>query len=79
MTTYELCRRLGKILSKHTKSSLYHAGILTTVRSSHRDVSIDIQAVHSALTSSIKKVKRESEKTILSLQEGIDIIESLKK
>ena len=77
MTTYDLCTKLGKILSKHIKFSMRNAGILNTTRSSHRDVSIDINAVHTSLKLSIEKVKRESEKTINSLQEGIDLIESL--
>jgi len=77
MTTYDLCTNLGKILSKHIKSSMYHAGILNTVQRGNRDVSIDIEAVRSSLKLRIEKVKRESEKTINSLQEAIDLIETI--
>jgi len=77
MTTYDLCTKLGKILSKHMKFSMYNAGILNTTRRGSRDVSIDIEAVHSSLKRSIEKVKRESEKTINSLQEAIDLIETI--
>jgi len=56
---------------------MYNAGILNTTRRGSRDVSIDIEAVHSSLKRSIEKVKRESEKTINSLQEAIDLIETI--
>jgi len=77
MTTYDLCTKLGKVLSKHIKSKLYHMGLLNTARHGNRDVSIDVQAVHKSLKASIEKVKQDSEKTISMLQEGIDIIENL--
>lgn len=77
MTTYDLCTKLGKILSQHIKRSLYHSGLLRTVQSGNRDVKIDVQEVHKSLKASIEEVKRKSEKTIAMLQEGIDLIEGL--
>jgi hypothetical protein len=77
ITTYDLCTKLGKILSQHIKSKLYHQGILRTVRSTHSDVKINVAKTHRSLKESIVEVKRKSEKTIAMLQEGIDLIESL--
>jgi hypothetical protein len=77
MTTYDLCIKLGKVLSRHIKSKLYHQGILRTVQEHNRDVKIDVMEVHKSLKDSIEEVKRKSEKTISMLQEAIDIIEDL--
>jgi len=79
MTTYQLCIKLGKILSKHYKLTYSIRGILRTARTSHRDVMIDVPAVHKSLKESIEEVKRKSEKTISMLQEAIDVIEGLSR
>ena len=76
MTVYDLCIKLGKILPLSIKVSLHHSGILNTVRRHNRDVSIDIQAVHSSLMDEIETIKRKSEKAIGSIQKAIDLIES---
>lgn len=77
MTTYKLCILLGKVLSRHVLSNLYHTGLLNTKRSGNRDVFIKTNAVHRELKTKIERVKLQSEKTIDSLQKGIDIIEAL--
>lgn len=77
MTRYDLCTKLGNVLSESIKRKLRNAGILNTVRHENTDVSINISAVHGSLKASIEKAKRESEKTIAMLQDGIDIIEGL--
>lgn len=79
MTVYDLCTKLGKVLSQSIKSSLYHAGLLRTVRSTHADVYIKISKVHASLIVSIEREKARSAKTISMLQEGIDLIEETSK
>ena len=76
MTTYDLCTKLGKVLSQSIKRSLYFAGLLRTVRTSHADVYIKINEVHKSLIVSIEREKARSAKTIAMLQAGIDLIES---
>ncbi len=77
MTTYQLCTKLGKILSRHIKLKLYHQGILRTVQQHNRTVMIDAKAVHTSLKESIEREKEKSAKTIAMLQEAIDLIETL--
>ncbi len=79
MTRYVLCKKLGEVLPKSIKSSLYHAGLLNTVQHDNTDVSIDVNKVHSSLKQSIERVKRQSAKTIKSLQAGIDLIYNKKQ
>jgi len=75
MTVYTLCKKLGEVLPKSIKSSLYHAGLLNTVQRDNTDVHIKTKEVHKSLKQSIERVKRQSAKTIKSLQAGIDLIE----
>ena len=77
MTTYDLCTKLGKVLSKSIKRSLYFAGLLRTTRSTHADVFIKTKEVHRELTASLEREKAKSAKTIAMLQEGIELIEGM--
>ena len=79
MSTYDLCTKLGKILSQHIKSSLYHAGLLNTVQKGNTDVHINVKAVHRELKTSLDREKARSAKTIAMLQAGIDLIEGTAK
>jgi len=75
MKTYELCKKFVEILPKHTILEMQIEGLLNTVAKHNRRVDIDVMAVQKDLNKRIEKAKQ----TIMILQKGIDVIESLPK